>query len=351
MRMARILGLTASMWWGIAACPVSVAPSPAIADEPQSAVVIVYHRFGEDAYPSTSVTIEQFEQHLTILDDGNYHVLPLDEVVRGLAGERALPDRAVAITVDDAYRSILTEAMPRLVQRGFPFTVFINTDAVNNSVSSISWDDVRAMHEAGATIGAQSAGHGHMAFMDRGRIEEDLARMTSDFINEIGFVPKFFAYPYGEFSRELATMVRDLGYRAAFGQHSGVASEGSDMFTLPRFALNERFGTPERFRTIVDALALPATAVLPLDMVIRRHSPNPPHIGFTIAEDIGPLDRLACFSSHGGEADLEVLGRRVEVRLDSPFPPGRGRVNCTLPSGDERYRWLGIPFLVPGGGE
>lgn len=351
MRSARILALTGVMWWGTMACPGGVVSSPAMADEPPSAVVVVYHRFGEDAYPSTSVTIEQFEQHLAILDEGGYQVLPLEEIVRGLAGERELPDRTVAITVDDTYRSILTEAMPRFLDRGFPFTVFINTDAVNNSLSSISWDDIRAMHESGAAIGAQSAGHGHMAFMDRGRIEEDLARMTSDFINELGFVPKLFAYPYGEFSAELAAMLRDVGYVAAFGQNSGVAVEGANMFTLPRFALNERFGTPERFRTIVEALPMPVTGSLPLDMVIRRHSPNPPHIGFTVAEDAGALDRLACFPSNGSEVTLEILDRRVEVRLDRPFPPGRSRVNCTLPATEGRYRWLGIPFLVPGGEE
>ena len=350
MRYARIVALTGIMWWGAMACTGAVVSLPAVAEEPQSAVVVVYHRFGEDAYPSTSVTIEQFEQHLAILEEGGYQVLPLEEIVSGLAGERELPDRAVAITVDDTYRSILTEAMPRLLERGFPFTVFINTDAVNNSLSSISWDDVRAMHEAGVAIGAQSAGHGHMAFMDRGRVEEDLARMTSDFINQLGFVPTLFAYPYGEFSSELSAMLRDVGYDAAFGQHSGVAVEGANLFALPRFALNERFGTPERFSTIVEALPMPVTGSLPLDMVIRSDSPNPPHIGFTVAEYVGSLDRLACFPSHG-EAVLEILGRRVEVRLDRPFPPGRNRINCTLPATEGRFRWLGIPFLVPGGEE
>ncbi len=351
MRCVRMLALTGIMWWGAMACTGAVVPPlPVMADEPQSAVVVVYHRFGDDAYPSTSVTMEQFEQHLAILEEGGYRVLPLDEIVRGLAGERELPDRAVAITVDDTDRSILTEAMPRLLDRGFPFTVFINTDAVNNSLSSISWDDVRAMHEAGVAIGAQSAGHGHMAFMDRGRVEEDLARMTSDFINQLGFVPKLFAYPYGEFSSELAAMLRDVGYDAAFGQHSGVAVEGADMFALPRFALNERFGTPERFSTIVEALPLPVTGSLPLDMVIRHNGSNPPHIGFTVADHVGPLDRLACFPSHG-EVVLETLGRRVEVRLDRPLPQGRNRINCTLPATEGRFRWLGIPFLVPGGEE
>ena len=29
-----------------------------------SAVIYMYHRFGESAYPSTNITLEQFEEHL-----------------------------------------------------------------------------------------------------------------------------------------------------------------------------------------------------------------------------------------------------------------------------------------------
>ena len=113
------------------------------------------------------------------------------------------------------------------------------------------------MVEAGVTIGAHSAAHGHMAFMDRGAMEEDLVRMTSTFLIELGFVPRLFAYPYGEYSAELITMIQNAGYAAAFGQHSGAAAAGANPFTLPRFALNERYGKPDRFATIVDTLAFP----------------------------------------------------------------------------------------------
>ncbi len=337
---------------GAAAALMALAPAVApAAGEPASAVVIAYHRFGEDAYPSTSVTIEQFEQHLEILREGDYRVLPLDEVVGGLAGERDLPDRTVAITVDDTYRSIMTEALPRFREEGFPFTVFVNTDALSGSASSFTWDEVRTLHEAGVTIGAQSAAHGHMAFMDRGEIEEDLARMSADFVRELGFVPRFFAYPFGEYSAELAAIVRDAGYDAAFGQHSGVAVAGSNLYALPRFALNMRYGTAERFGAIVETMPLPVVATIPMDMVIHGTDHNPPFIGFTVVEETGPIDRLACFASNDAEVTLEILGRRVEVRLDRPFPPGRSRINCTLPAGEGRYRWLGLPFLVPGGVE
>ena len=203
---------------------------------------------------------------------------------QGLAGERELPDRTVAITVDDTYRSILTEAMPRFLDRGFPFTVFINTDAVNNSLTSVSWDDVRAMHEAGVAIGGQSAGHGHMAFMDRGRIEEDLARMTSDFINELGFVPKLFAYPYGDSVRNWRPCSVMRLRRRLRPSTRALPSRVRDTVRRARFALNERFRYAGGFRTIVEALSLPVTDSLPLDMVIPPPQSQPPHIGFTVAE-------------------------------------------------------------------
>ena len=312
----------------------------------------MYHRFGEDSLPSTSIRLDQFERHIEILSSGPYTVLPLQEVAAALAEGRALPDRAVAITIDDTSRSIVTEALPRLVEAGLPFTVFVNTDSVGRAGGALTWDEVRALEAAGAAIGAHGAAHAHMAFMDRGAMEEDLALMTSAFARELGHAPRLFAYPYGEFSADLVAMVRDAGYLAAFGQHSGVAVAGADLFTLPRFALNERYGEADRFAMIVESLPLPVKDILPGDMPVGVGAPNPPAVGFTVLEGVGPLDRLACFASNGAEIDLSVLGGvRVELRLDRPFPPGRGRVNCTLPVGEGRFRWLGLPFLAPGGTE
>lgn len=209
------------------------------------------------------------------------------------------------------------------------------------------------MAEAGVTIGAHSAAHGHMAFMDRGAMEQDLARMTSTFLSELGYVPRLFAYPYGEYSAELVAMIENAGYVAAFGQHSGAVAHGANHYTLPRFALNERYGESDRFATIVDTLAFPVRDIMPEDMPIRgTGSANPPSIGFTAEESVGSLHRLACFASNGANVDLELLGdRHVEIRLDRPFAPGRSRLNCTLPTSDGRFRWLGLPFLVPGGVE
>ena len=57
------------------------------------ATILMYHRFGEDRYPSTNVTLEQFEEHLEILASGRGAVQsvqsfePCGEVQRRVDGQ------------------------------------------------------------------------------------------------------------------------------------------------------------------------------------------------------------------------------------------------------------------------
>ena len=44
---------------------------------------------------------------------------------------------------------------------------------------------------------------------------------------------------------------------------------------------------------------------------------------------------------------MERIGpARVELRFTRAFPPGRPRLNCTLPAKQGRWRWFGTQFLV-----
>ena len=62
------------------------------------------------------------------------------------------------------------------------------------------------------------------------------------------------------------------------------------------------------------------------------------------------LEALACYPSHMEGAAVISLspGSRVEVQFEKPFPPGRNRINCTLPGPDGRWYWFGRLFMVAG---
>jgi len=309
-----------------------------------SAVVLMYHRFAEGKYPSTNTTVEQLDAHIAELLSGPYTVLPLPEIIERTLNGPPLLDRTIGISIDDAYRSVYTVAWPRFKAAGLPFTVFVATSHVDRGSSvHMTWDHLRDLAADGVSIGHHTVSHHHMATASPERNRKELSQAFQRLGDELGQRPKLFAYPYGEAGVAVSQLIEDTGFQAAFGQHSGVIGSVGDMFYLPRFAMNEKYGGIERFRLAVNALPIPVTDMTPLDHVIS--DPNPPAMGFTIHENIGDLGQLACFVSHAGRANLERLGpNRIEVRIAAAFPIGRSRLNCTLPAGKGRWRWLGRQF-------
>jgi peptidoglycan/xylan/chitin deacetylase (PgdA/CDA1 family) len=319
--------------------------APALAAD--SAVVVMYHRFGESAYPSTNITLAQFEAHLAELKDEAYHVLPVPEILAAVREGRELPDRTIGITVDDAFLSVYTEAWPRLRQAGLPFTLFVATDAIDAGFRDyMSWNQLRELRDAGVAIGSQTASHLHMAANDAARNRDELKRSNERFVAELGARPDLIAYPFGEASGEVQRVAREVGFVMAFGQHSGVIHATADPFYLPRFSLNEAFGDIDRFRLVANALPIPFTDLTPSDPLLTV---NPPPFGFTLKQPDMELPGLACYAVAQGQVQADRLGPRVEVRLVRPFQPGRGRINCTARTRDGRWRWLGMQYYVQRG--
>ena len=309
------------------------------------AVILMYHRFGENRLPSTNIRLDQFDAHLEKLSNGNYSVWPLAKIVDHLQKGTPLPDRTVAITIDDAYLSVFTEAWPRLQAKGFPFTVFVATDPVDRKNRGyMSWDQLRQLQADGVGIGSQTASHPHMHLSSLADVDAELEKSNQRFLAELGLRPNLFAYPYGEYNLAVIERVKAAGFIAGFGQNSGIAHGYNGYFELPRFAMNEKYGAMDRLTLAIDGLPLKANQILPADVVIAK---NPPDFGFTLAPEIATKNQLRCFNTTYDQLQISRLGPRAEVRFPGPLPSGRARVNCTMPGPDGRWRWFGKQFLVP----
>ncbi len=316
----------------------------------RQAVIFMYHHFGVEKYPSTNVRLAQFEAHLDYIADNGYQVWPLQRVVRHLRDDKPFPARVVAITIDDAYTSVYTEAFPRLRARGWPFTVFVATDGVDRGYKALmSWQQMREMQRHGASFANHSASHDHLIRRRPGetdaawltRLREDIQRAQRRLKEELGEAPMLLAYPYGEFNTALADLVAELGY-TAFGQQSGPAGLGYDLRALPRYPMSERFADMDGFRTKIASLALPVLSAEPWEPVIDA-ADNPPRLRVTLGDSEARLGQLACFVSGQGRVEVaweDRATRRFAVRAGEPLPVGRSRYNCTAPSSQRgRYYW------------
>lgn len=312
-----------------------------------SAVILMYHRFGESGLPSTNTTVEQLADHISALQSSGHTVVPLDMVVSALKGEGTLPDKAVAITVDDAYRSFFTDGWPKFKEAGFPVTLFVATKGVEAGYRDLlSWPEIKSLQTEGVTIGAHSHGHGHYVSLSAEAVQQDLTDMKAVFDKELGVVPDLFAFPYGEAGLADLASVRAAGFTAAFGQHSGAAGPLNDSFYLPRFALNESYGGADRFRLIINTLPLPVTAVAPAEPVLRD---NPLTLTLTLSETLPNIVDLTCFGPRGTLIPTALEDDQVWLTPTSTFPTGRSRINCTLrsnaPETEGRWHWFGWQMI------
>lgn len=67
-----------------------------------SAVILMYHHFGENALPTTSVRLAQFEAQLDYLAAENFTVWPLSKLVKAIQNKTPIPPKTVVLTIDDA---------------------------------------------------------------------------------------------------------------------------------------------------------------------------------------------------------------------------------------------------------
>ncbi len=318
------------------------------------AVLFMYHRFGESRYPSTNISLAQFEEQLKFFEENNFSVLPLEEIVQALKHDRPLPENAIAITIDDAYLSVYEEAYPRLKAKGYPFTVFVATDAVDQGFPfHMSWQQMREMQNHGATFANHGQSHDFLVRKKTGesqeawrkRIKNDIAAAQKRLEEELGQAPALFAYPYGEYNLELMDIIEGYGY-TGFGQQSGGVSSLNDRRALPRYPVAEAYAEMNAFRTKAFSYALPVVKQQPLDPVTTEKRPE---LTVTLASSSANLNELACYIG-ARRMNVQWLepGLRFQIQTKDELPQGRSRYNCTAPDTvSSRYFWYSHLWIRP----
>ena len=318
-------------------------------------VIVLYHHVGDATPAATSVTPQVFERHLAYLEEHDFAVWGLQRLLDAIYGGEDLPDNVIAITFDDAYQSVYTKAWPRLRPRGWPFTVFVSSDAIDAAQSPyMNWDQLRELADAGVTIENHSASHGHLARTRRGepgrawkqRVADDLARAAARIETEIGRAPSLLAWPYGEDAGELWP-VAAREHRYSLAQRSGAAGPHHPRHSIPRFPLATGYDDIERLAVAVHSRPLPVSGHTSHPPMRRGAINDPKHLELALIADDGyRAGQINCFAATGQPLDTRTRGERLQIDLPEG-QPGRNKVNCTAPAADgsNDYYWYSFQWL------
>lgn len=250
------------------ACPyVAVAQT-----EGTGCTVLIYHRFGEDKYPTTNVSLERFREQLIFLRDNDYKVIPLAEMLAKMR-RNEIPDHSVVITIDDSYKSVYQAAWPLLKSFAYPFTVFVYVEATDkNYPDYMTWEQIREMQAAGVDFQDHGYAHLHLAECPAGMDEQtcrswisiDLAQGTRIMARELGERSRFLALPYGEYNSFVLNEAQNMGYEAVLTQDPGSVGAETDFFQIPREPiLGNEWSTMAHFKEVLARVDLPLTEMSP----------------------------------------------------------------------------------------
>ncbi len=310
-------------------------------------VCFVYHRFGDSRYPSTNISVSDFESQLQWLQDNEFQVLTISQAIEYL-GSTELARRTAVITIDDGYKSFFENGLPLLKKYKMSGTLYINTETVGAG-DYMNWEQLAAAAEGGIEIGNHT--HTHDYFLN-----QPASDRYANFANEIeisqklieqnlGIVPSSFAYPYGEFDEKMRAILKAKGFTGAAAQNSGILTSETDSFQIPRFPMSDAYASGFPEKALMGSFNITNQPPTPGLMVKGAMKPA---LNLTLKTRGIKMDQLQCFVQ-GNNCTLNINERSSEeitITIQATDPiHNRRRTLYTLTAPDTLGRWHWHSYL------
>ena len=339
---------------------VSVSLLLSIAFSSHAAVILQYHHVSDSTPASTSISPKQFEVHLQYLKDNNFKVVALSELIEGIKNQQTLPDKSVAITFDDAYIDVLTQAKPILDKFLFPYTIFVNPGIINrneknNASHYLSWIQLKALSDEGVIIANHGYEHDSMARMTEGLTQTQWLSKQTELLLKAEAVIKentgqnwrYYAYPYGEYDVAIQAWAQANDF-VAFSQQSGAIDLTTDLTSVPRFPASKPYDKISGLRDKLNSLAFNIRLEGEQAETIFKHK-EAKSINFAIETGDFYKSALNCYISGLGKQKITWNDdESFSINFSKDLPVGRVRANCTAASISKpgRYYWYSKPWFI-----
>jgi peptidoglycan/xylan/chitin deacetylase (PgdA/CDA1 family) len=192
-------------------------------------LVLCYHALSERWPAALSTTPALFERQLELLVRRGYRGATFIEAVTAPPAPRTL-----AVTFDDAYRSVLELALPIMERLGIPGSVYVPTAFAGaagpmswegiaqwvggeheHELRCMDWDELRVLAERGWEIGSHTRSHPRLTRLDDAELAGELGGSLEECAAGLGEPCRSLAYPYGDVDARVMDAARAAGYEAA----------------------------------------------------------------------------------------------------------------------------------------
>ena len=281
-----------------------------------NAHIFVYHRFADIKHPSTSTSKAELEKEFKYFKDNNYIVVPLERILSKLQNKEKIPNKWIALTIDDAYKSFYTNALDIFKKYNYPFTLYVYVEATNRKYSDfMTWNQIKDSSKHG-TIALHSYSHPHLQKLSKEKIKKDTQKAIDIFKKNMNFTPRTYAYPYGEYNLLVKNTIKEFNFEAIINQSTGTVSKDSDIFDIHRIALVGDVNIKHKLRyKTLDAIWI-EPKVYPKDKILRH-----------IKAKVNPkIKKLKLYVTGNGWQDIKVKNGLVDLLVNIKLTRARTRI-------------------------
>jgi poly-beta-1,6-N-acetyl-D-glucosamine N-deacetylase len=203
--------------------------------------ILCYHRFDDNKpkFKHTNISSAKFAAQIASLKAQGYKFVSLASIVQDIKAGKPMNDKLIAITVDDAYKSFYEHGLGVLKEHKIPFTLFVYVEGVNNKYKDyMNWEQVKEAGKYGE-IAFHSYAHKDLTKLSPADLRNDHVTGMSLFEKNMGYKPKYYAYPFGFYNYEVRESLKNIGFEAIMTVDSGAVDVNSDRFGLERIAIDE----------------------------------------------------------------------------------------------------------------
>jgi peptidoglycan/xylan/chitin deacetylase (PgdA/CDA1 family) len=209
----------------------------------------MYHSVSDAPTASTqalSVRPGMFGAQLCSLRRQGFTGLTFGELAQRRRTGQPFPARPIVLTFDDGYADLIEEALPKLIEHGFPATVFVTTgwlrDAGRRTAAGapgrmLSWAQLAELSAAGVEVAAHTHSHPQLDRISTARLHAELGDSKKFLEDRLGRPVRSLAYPYGYSSKRVRNVARESGYLQAATVANATAAATSDPFRVPRLTI------------------------------------------------------------------------------------------------------------------
>jgi peptidoglycan/xylan/chitin deacetylase (PgdA/CDA1 family) len=211
--------------------------------------VFMYHDVCADSESGDryAVPLAMFREHLSLLREQGFGVEDLPRLAEVASGPRAV------LTFDDGLSSHYERVFPALLERGLTATFFVTTGRLG-SPGFLSWSQLRAMSEAGMTIGSHGREHIDYCSLESAAARRELSGSRVALEDGLGRAASTFSAPYGFLNRSLIESARQAGFDCICSSLPWLASVGARV--VPRLAIYHDTDV-RRFSALANGNVLP----------------------------------------------------------------------------------------------